>query len=170
MNTDISITERLLTRLAVEDFLYMEAALLDAWALDEWLALFTDDARYVVPSTDQRDGDPATTLTLIDDDRLRLGWRVGRLKSRHAHREFPYSQTRRIISNVRVTEIDGDEVHVVAGLIVYRFRYGRGDSFIGSYKHTLVRTDDSESFKIRVRRTELDMESLSPNGALSMIF
>ena len=33
-----------ITRSAVEDFLYQEAALLDEWRLDEWLSLLTDDA------------------------------------------------------------------------------------------------------------------------------
>ena len=91
----------LLTRLEAESFLIEEAALLDTWRLDEWLELFTDDAHYVVPSTDVPHGDPATVLTLIDDDHLRLTWRVNRLKSRHAHREFPWSRTRRLITNVR---------------------------------------------------------------------
>ena len=40
------------TRHQVEDFLYAEAALLDAWKLDEWLTLLTDDAVYRVPSND----------------------------------------------------------------------------------------------------------------------
>ena len=48
-------------RLDVEEFLYAEAALLDAWRLDDWLELFTADARYEVPSTDRPTGEPATT-------------------------------------------------------------------------------------------------------------
>src|SRR5207253_10818569 len=51
--TDIAIT-----RAEVEDFLYHEAALLDAWKLDEWLALLTDDATYRVPSNDRPESDP----------------------------------------------------------------------------------------------------------------
>ena len=53
------VPERLLLRLEVEEFLVEEAALLDEWRLDEWLALFTEDATYVVPSTDLPDGDPS---------------------------------------------------------------------------------------------------------------
>src|SRR5581483_1041846 len=97
-----------ISREEVEDFLYAEAALLDAWQLDEWLTLFTDDARYVVPSTDLPNADPSTTLSLIDDDMVRLRGRVARLNSRHAYREFPWSRTRRFISNVRITAADGD--------------------------------------------------------------
>src|SRR5438067_4231552 len=94
-------------RAEVEDFLYYEAALLDEWRLDEWLALFTDDARYVVPTTDLPDGDPRRDLVLIDDNLTRLHGRVERLKSRHAHREYPWSRTRRLIANVRVTGVAG---------------------------------------------------------------
>ena len=34
----------------IERFLIDEAALLDEWRLEEWLALFAEDGRYLVPS------------------------------------------------------------------------------------------------------------------------
>ena len=38
------------TRQEIEDFLYEEAALLDAWRLDDWLKLLTaDDLRIRIP-------------------------------------------------------------------------------------------------------------------------
>jgi p-cumate 2,3-dioxygenase beta subunit len=159
--------ERLLLHRRVEEFFHMEADLLDAWRLDDWLALFTADATYVVPSTDDASADPADSLVLIDDDRTRLHWRVERLKSRHAHREYPWSRTRRLISNVRVVSASADEVVARASFIVYRFRAGNADPFIGRYLHTLI--PEGESFRIRARRAELDLERLSPNGAVSMI-
>src|SRR4051794_7852791 len=88
-----------ITRGEVEDFLYREAALLDAWQLDDWLTLLTDDAYYRVPSNDQPQGDPANTLFLIADDIVRIRARVRRLKDPHAHAEHPRSRTRRVISN-----------------------------------------------------------------------
>ena len=48
------------------------------------------------------------------------------------------------------------------------FRHGHADTFVGRYLTTLVRTE--EGLKIRYRRAELDLERLSPNGALSMVF
>jgi p-cumate 2,3-dioxygenase beta subunit len=161
------LSNAVILRLAVEDFLVEEAALLDAWELDRWLELFTEDCRFVVPSTDLPSGNPEHDLTLIDDDHLRLSWRVKRLKSRHAHREFPWSRTRRLVTNVRVLDVRGDELDVEASVLVYRFRHGEMDPFIGRYRHTLVRTE--HGFAFRLRRAELDMERLSPNGALSMI-
>ena len=40
------------TRAEIEDFLYLEADLLDDCRLPEWLELFTEDATYSVPTTD----------------------------------------------------------------------------------------------------------------------
>jgi p-cumate 2,3-dioxygenase beta subunit len=160
--------DHLLLRLAVEHFLYEEAAHLDNWRLDEWLALFTEDARYVVPTTDCPEGDPKRDVVFIDDDFTRLRGRVNRLKSRHAHREYPYSRTRRIISNVRLTRVDPAEIDLEASFIVYR---GRGESiapYVGIYRYTLARQENGE-FRIRRRRAELDLERLSDHGAVSVI-
>jgi p-cumate 2,3-dioxygenase beta subunit len=162
------MNEQLLLRLEAEEFLVEEAAILDEWRLDDWLALFTEDARYVVPSTDVPDGDPAKDLTLVDDDHLRLTWRVNRLKSRHAHREFPWSRTRRVISNVRVLSASDEQLEVTCTVVVHRYRHGQQDHFVGRYLHTLARTP--EGLRIKHRRAELDLERLSPNGSISMVF
>jgi p-cumate 2,3-dioxygenase subunit beta len=153
-------------RLAVEEFLYEEAALLDDWQLDEWVSLFTDDARYVVPTTDLPDGDPRRDLVLIDDDLTRLRGRVERLKSRHAHREYPWSRTRRLITNVLVRPTEADEVTVRASFVVYRIR-GEMAPFVGHYEYRLVPADDS--FRIRYRRAVLDLEALREHGSISII-
>ena len=160
--------ENLLLRLAVEHFLYEEAALLDQWRLDEWLALFTEDARYIVPATDCPDGDPGRDLMLIDDNLVRLRGRVTRLKSRHAHREYPSSRTRRLITNVRLTRIDAAELDVEASFAVYRARSELIAPYVGRYRYALARRDDGE-FRIRLRRAELDLERLSDHGAVSII-
>ena len=160
--------ENLLLRLAVERFLWDEAALLDNWRLDEWLALFSEDARYVMPATDIPNGDPKQDMMLIDDYHVHLQGRVERLKSRHAHREYPSSRTRRLISNVRLTRITTDEVDAEASFVVYRLRAELIAPYIGLYRYTLVRRDKGE-FLIRYRRAELDLERLSDHGAVSII-
>lgn len=150
----------------VEQFLYLEADLLDEWRLDDWLALVTDDIRYTVPSTDLPAGDPALDLVLIDDDLTRLRARIHRLKSRMAHREFPTSRTRRLITNVRVVAERVDEVDVTANYVVYRIRQGTA-AYMGKYRYTLVQ--DGGTFKIRYRRAEIDLETLTPHGTVSII-
>jgi p-cumate 2,3-dioxygenase subunit beta len=150
----------------VEKFLYREAALLDAWRLDEWLALFTADGRYLVPTTDLPDGDPRKDLVFIDDDMVRLRARVERLKSRHGHREYPSSRTRRFISNLLIDVEDGDVV-VTSSFLVYRFRMGESSPYIGWYEHRLKRVDGE--LKIHRRKAVLDLEALSEHGAVSII-
>jgi p-cumate 2,3-dioxygenase beta subunit len=154
-------------RREVEAFLFDEAALLDAWDLDAWLALFTPDAQYIVPTADLPDGDPRVDLVFIDDDFTRLEGRVRRLKSRHAHREYPSSRTRRFISNVRILKAEGDAIDLEANFIVYRFRSGDAVNFVGSYRYTLVRT--ANDLRIRFRRANLDYEDLRTQGAVSII-
>ena len=160
--------ENLLLRLAVEYFLYEEAAHLDNWRLDEWLKLFTNDARYLVPAVDLPDGDPARDMMFVDDDYERLKGRVTRLKSRHAHREYPSSRTRRLITNVRLTRIAPSEVDAEASFAVYRSRNEIIAPYVGIYRYTLVRLD-SGTFLIRRRRAELDLERLTDHGAVSII-
>ena len=60
-------------------FLIDEAALLDEWRLEEWLALFAEDGHYLVPPLDAPDADHHTTLFLIADDRRNLASRVRQL-------------------------------------------------------------------------------------------
>jgi p-cumate 2,3-dioxygenase subunit beta len=151
----------------VEQFLYAEAALLDEWRLDEWVGLFTEDARYVIPSTDHPETDPRETLGLVNDDIVRLRGRVERLKSRRAHREFPWSRTRRLVTNVRVMGAEGDDVLVTASFLVYRIRGGQMDPLVGQYQYRLVRVDGA--LRIRQRRVQLDLEALSPHGTVSII-
>ena len=152
----------------VEDFLFREAELLDDWRLDDWVALFTEDGRYIVPTTDLPEGDPQRDLVFIDDDITRLRARAVRLNSRHAHREYPWSRTRRFVSNVRVAETGNGELSVTANVMVYRFRSGEGAPYVGSVHYTLRR--DNGELKIAYRRAVLDLEALSWHGAVSIIF
>jgi len=156
-----------ITRQAIEDFLYEEAALLDEWRLDEWLELLTDDATYEVPSTDTQDGDPRTTLSLIADDNIRIRSRVAQLLGKSAWAENPPSRTRRMISNVRVRQVEGEAIHVTANFVVYRLRFEQMDTYVGRYEYTLVQRDSR--LKIRARKAILDLEALRPHGKVSFI-
>src|SRR3954452_13490786 len=151
---------------AVEAFLYYEAALLDSWQLDEWLALLTEDATYRVPSNDRTDSGPKTALFMIADDIRRIRARVTRLKDPHAHAEFPRSRTRRFISNVRI--VGQSPLKVEANFIVYRFR-GNDDKreYVGRYRYTLER--HGGALKIKSREAILDALELASLGTVSFI-
>ena len=151
----------------VELFFYDEAALLDEWRLDEWLELFTEDGRYIVPSTDRLDGDPTTTLALIADDITRIRSRVKQLMGKTVWAETPRSRTRRMISNVRVRRVHEDALDVAANFVVYRIRNERMDTYVGHYEYALVRKNGA--LKIRERKAILDLDVLRPHGKVSII-
>src|SRR3546814_12873869 len=93
----------------VQSFLFHEADLLDRWQLNDWEALFADEARYLVPPTDV-DGDfadPSKSLFYIFDDRTRIHERVVRLEKKGAHSEIPRPQTRHLVRNVRASGPNG---------------------------------------------------------------
>ena len=155
------------TRQQVEDFLYEEAALLDAWRLDDWLKLLTDDAVYNVPSNDRPNADSRDTLFIIADDIRRIRARVTRLKDKSAHAEYPPSRTRRMISNVRIVSRDGPVLRVEANFSVHRFRRNEGiRDFVGHYRYEL-RAGDGE---LRIARREAIIDSMELGSLASVSF
>ena len=159
----------MITRAEVEEFLYREAALLDEWRLDEWLALCAPDAGYYVPSNDTPDASHRNTLFTIADDRARLAARVKRLTDKNAHAEYPPSRTRRLVSNVRIVETAGNEIRVAANFAVWRYRRGeRVGNYVGRYEYRL-RAGADGALQIVERRAILDAEELGGLGAVSFI-
>jgi p-cumate 2,3-dioxygenase subunit beta len=156
------------SRLAVEDFLYREAGLLDDWRLPEWLQLFTGDARYLVPATDlPADASPDESLFYIADDRHRLEQRVARLMKKSGHSEQPRSKTRHLVTNVRVTAQDAVSLSATSAFAVYRTKDGVTDIYVGKALHELVRADGD--LRIRKKLCALDLDGLRPQGRISIL-
>ena len=156
-----------LARSEAEDFLFKEAALLDAWRLEEWANLFTEDGEYLIPATDAPDGAPGTSLYLVYDDRHRLGERAKRLLKKTAHAESPRSRTRHMSSNVMVAEADGAVMPVFCNFVVFRSRMEKTDIYPGHAEYRLVR--GSDGLRIRSKKAILDIDVLRPQGKVSII-
>lgn len=155
-------------RASVEDFLYYEAQLLDAWRLEEWRDLFTPDGRYVVPATDNPAGDVDMDLNLIDDDQVGLQGRVQRLMSTYAHIENPRSTTSRVISNVRLRDDDSGDLAVRCTVVVYRSRVPGTTSYVADVRYLLRRHENS--FRIARKHAVLGHHTLRDvGGVLSII-
>jgi len=155
---------------AVAEFLYDEAALLDEWRLDEWLALFHPEAaKYQIPSPEDLSDDPATTLHLVNDSMTTLAGRVDRLKSKHAHAESPRSRTRRQITNVRVWR-GPDDLLSRSVFDVTRVRAGVVDRYVGVYEHQLLpEGNDDTPWRIGRRRVLIDHSIESAGGQVSIL-
>lgn len=161
-------TARLALQFEVEQLLYREAELLDGWKLDDWLGLLTEGASYYVPPTDKPEASHEEALFIIADDHVRLKERVIRLKDPACHVEYPPSRTRRLVTNVRITERPDGDLGVRANFVVYRNRR-RGDkrTFTGEYRYILSRR--AGTLRIHERRAVLDAEELGDMGSVSFI-
>jgi p-cumate 2,3-dioxygenase beta subunit len=156
------------TRNEIEDFLFLEADLLDSWQLKDWLKLYTQDTEYEVPSTDlPRDADPEHSLFYIADDFVRLEQRVIRLGKKTMWSEYPRSKTRHNVTNVRILGGEGDEIKVKANFVVYRTKWENTDVYVGSYDYIL--RVESDGLKIRKKRCTLDLDGLRPQGRVSIL-
>lgn len=132
-------------RQQVEQFIYYEADLMDEHRYDEWLALWTDDALYWVPSG-RDDIDPKREISLIYDDRVRLQVRITRLKSGFAHAQEPKSRMRRVVSNIVTQEAKNGDIVVFSNFLLTELRRGKQDTFAGRTIHRL--RPDNGSFRL----------------------
>src|ERR1700728_3088557 len=122
-----------------EQFLLHEARLLDDGKFDDWLALFTAEAWYWVPSEPDQ-ADAVETVSLIYDDRRLLETRVRRLASPRMYSQEPRSRTSRIVGNVTVEDADRTSCTVRSKFMMIEYRREQQRLFGGTALHRLVLT------------------------------
>jgi 3-phenylpropionate/cinnamic acid dioxygenase small subunit len=157
----------------IERFLYQEAWLLDEQRFHDWLDLFTDDIRYVMPTSESLQGKPSFAeddlyLGYFDEDKHALWMRVRQLDTGLRHVELPPSVTRRFITNVLVDATENpNEVAVRSNCLVVQVRHGTHESqFTGKRDDVLRRVDGD--WKI-ARRTIVLAQTVLPR-TLSIFF
>ena len=146
---DLSLQENMLLQYEVEQFLYHEACLLDERKFDDWLGLLTDDIHYWMPirrTTMMRDIENEFTapgaMAFFDDDKTYLTIRVKKMSAGNAWSEDPPSRTRHFVSNIRIVDIQGDDITIDANFHLYRTRLdSEEDSWLGRRKDILRRVD-----------------------------
>jgi 3-phenylpropionate/cinnamic acid dioxygenase small subunit len=159
---NLGLQERMLLTFEVEEFLYREASLLDERKLEEWIALCTDDIHYWMPirrTTTAKEIDNEFTkpggMAYFDDDKKTLGMRVQRLQVGRAWAEDPPSRTRHSVTNVRILDVDGNDLLVASNFMLYRTRLNsEEDSWIGRREDTLRR--ENGALKLARRYIYLD--------------
>lgn len=152
----------------IEDFLYCEAALLDAWQLEEWLELFVDGASYWVPPAGAEDSvDPSTTLFYVADDWFRLQERVKRLGKKTAHVEYPKSLCRHLISNVRILGGSDTDFKVTSNFVTYRSKGGITETYLGHHLYDMCLMEGS--IRIKHKSSFLDIDDINEQGKVSII-
>jgi 3-phenylpropionate/cinnamic acid dioxygenase small subunit len=128
-----------------EALLIQEAACLDERRWDDWLALFSADARFWVPAWkdySSTTNDPETELSLIYyTERARLEERIWRLTSGQSLASVPLARTLHSITNVRLDPAAPDVVH--ANMVVHAYNPRQRVTVVnlGRYRVRLARHD-----------------------------
>lgn len=155
-------------RAEVEDFLYLEAELLDERQFNTWLDLFTEDATYSMPirrniahkQWERENTHAERDICWFDENKNTLRQRVEQLNTGVHWAEEPVSRVCHVVSNVRVTALQASEtVRVSSCFLVYRNRLDdETDLFVGR-RHDLLRKVDGQ-WRIAAREILLDQSVL----------
>lgn len=121
--------------------LTLEAQLLDARRLEEWLSLLTSDFVYWVPA-EHGQTDAESRISLVYDDRAILEDRVWRLKHPKMFSQNPQARQVRVVSGM-VTDGAVDpatsSLVVRSKFVMFEHRQAHNRTFGGDYEHRLVR-------------------------------
>src|SRR5690348_11781135 len=123
-----------------EQFVLHEARLLDEAKFDQWLALFTLDGWYWVPSEPDQ-ANPHDTVSLIYDDRRLLETRIRRLASPRMYSQEPRSRTSRIVGNVSMEASERNGCTVRSKFVMIEYRREQQRLFAGTALHRLVQAE-----------------------------
>ena len=172
MTTDAPALERLLLKQEVEDFLYQEAEFLDERRYEDWLDLFTEDARYFMP---MRRNVPADELereftcegadvNWFDEGKDTLTRRVKQILTGVHWAEQPPSRIRHMVSNVQVRSVTGpaarpSEVAVKSRFLIYRNRVETETDILVGKREDVLRRENG-GWKIARRKIVLDQSVL----------
>jgi len=164
----------------IEDFLYLEADLLDTRRFEEWLALFSEDAHYRMPlvrnlAVKQIAGEHLTDpldVSWFDEGKTTLATRVAQIRTGVHWAEEPLSRTTHFVSNVRVvgTAVTADgtlEANVRSKFLVYRNRNSDEEDKVFGTREDLLRRH-GESWLI-ARRTLYIGQSVLLSNNLSFL-
>lgn len=173
--SEAAMLERLALQHRVEQFLYAEAALLDARKYREWLGLLADDIHYWMPirrTVASSDLDMEFTkpgaIAYFDDDRVVLEMRVRKLEAGSAWSEDPPSRSRHFVSNVRILDVGRDEITVEVCFHIRRTRLNSELSeWFGRREDVLRREGDG--FRLARRHIFLD-QTVIPTSNMSTLF
>lgn len=162
----------------IEQFCYLEAALLDDRDYDEWLELFAPDIHYWMPTRYNRlrremhrEFSAPNEAHYFDEDQDSLRRRITRIETGMAWAEDPPSRVRHLFTNIRVVPTEAaDEFTVHSNFLLYRTRLEHDvEFFVGTREDLLRRVDEGVGWQIARRKVVLDQSTLNAKN-LSMFF
>ncbi len=156
----------------VEEFLCKEAELLDERCYEEWLDLFTEDARYWMPmrrnvkfgELDREFTREGQDISWFDEGKDTLTRRVNQILTGVHWAEEPLSRICHMVSNIQVLSAspspsEPQEVTIKCRFLIYRNRVQtETDILVGKREDTLRRVEGA--WRIAKRKIILDQNVL----------
>lgn len=99
-------------------FLHREARLQDEHEYEAWEALWTDDGVYWIPANGPGK-DPEREMSILYDNRSRIGLRVRQLMTGRRHSQSPPSRLCRVVSNIEAERSASGDILVRSNALVY---------------------------------------------------
>jgi 3-phenylpropionate/cinnamic acid dioxygenase small subunit len=122
------------------EFVWREAALLDALDYAAWLSLWTDRGLYVIP-TDRHAEDFASSLNIAYDDEVMRRARVKRLSSGYSMAASPAARTVRTVSRFVAAERSEDRITLQAGMILVEYKFERTRVIPADVEYRILRVN-----------------------------
>jgi len=165
-------------QLAVEQFYYREARILDGRRYQTWLELCDPSIRYVMPARTnplvdngerghesmlsvehELDGLESEGTPIRNETYPYLMLRVERSFKPNAWAENPPARTRRIVGNIEILDVQDDRLSVTSAFHLYYSRPGSANfMYAGQRRDVLLRSD--EGFRILDRTIVMDMADI----------
>ncbi len=139
-------------------FIAFENRLLDENHFEQWLALFTDDGHYWIPST-RTQTDPLDAPSIAYDDRLLLSIKIKRMNHPQAHSLQPAPQGLHVLQPSRLTGQSADGWTMRTPLIYFEQRADRQIQVPATATHHLIKIDGT--LRIRLKRVDI-LQAPSP--------
>ena len=163
---------RLLLKQEIEDFLYLEAELLDERRYEEWLDLLCEDIRYYMPmrrnvkfgELDREFTREGQDINWFDEGKDTLTRRVKQILTGVHWAEEPLSRICHMVSNVQVLEANPSasepvEVKIKSRFLVYRNRVQTETDFLVGKREDVLRKVNG-GWNIARRKIILDQSVL----------
>ena len=167
-DTTQQLLERMLLEREIEQFLYMEAALLDQRRFNEWIDLIADDIHYHMPmrrnvkfgQQHRENTDAESEISWFDEGKATLAGRVRQINTGLHWAEEPSSRVRHIVTNVRLTNVRDDEVDASSNFFVWSNRLKTETNLFVGTRDDVLRRDAETGWKIAKRLILLDQNVL----------
>ena len=137
----------------VEQFLYLQAELLDSKHWQAWIDLFDAQGVYwmpVMPEQIEWEGSPS----IFAEDKLMMEIRKGRVSHPNAWSQAPMWETNHLVSHVALESVSDTEICVRSRFHMIELRRDSVRHFGGRYQHTLIRGNDG-ALRIRLQRVDM---------------